>query len=279
MERIILALFSFMFLFCGCDVAGKKVDGVSYIAHRGASFDAPENTMAAIELAWQRDADAVEIDVYLTLDKQIIATHDRNTSRFSPEKLEIAASSAARLRTLDVGSWKSPRFKGEKMPLIEEVFASMPKNKKLFIEIKCGKEIVPHLKQAIESSGKERQMVVICFNHDVLRECKKTMPDIPAYWLIGTQRDKQTDKQLDHNPAWLKMAQDHNIDGLSVHYAGVTADFMTAVKQSSQDLYVWTVNDPSEAVRLIDLGVKGITTDRPAWLKEQVKKANIEKQL
>ena len=114
--------------------------GQEIVAHRGASFDAPENTLSAFRLAWQQKADVVEGDFYLTKDKHIVCIHDKTTKRVAPKQatLTIAKSTLAELSALDVGSWKHPRFANERIPVLEEVLATVPKGKRIFVEIKCG---------------------------------------------------------------------------------------------------------------------------------------------
>lgn len=127
---------------------GAAARGQEIVAHRGASFDAPENTLSAFRLAWKLNADVIEGDFYLTKDEQIVCIHDKTTKRVAPKQtsLTIARSTLAELRALDVGSWKHPRFANERIPLLEEVLATVPEGKRIFVEIKCGPEIIPHLK-------------------------------------------------------------------------------------------------------------------------------------
>ena len=85
------------------------------IAHRGASHDAPENTLASVELGYEQGADAVEIDIHLSKDNRIMVNHDKDTKRTAGNNLTIKDSNSAELRKLDVGSWKNKKYKGEKM--------------------------------------------------------------------------------------------------------------------------------------------------------------------
>src|SRR5690606_25591938 len=90
----------------------------TYIAHRGASYDAPENTVTAAKLAWEQGADAVECDIHLSKDNRIMVIHDKDTKRTCSNKknLSIADSPSTLLRDLDAGSWKDKKYKGEKIP-------------------------------------------------------------------------------------------------------------------------------------------------------------------
>ena len=119
------------------------------IAHRGESYDAPENTLASINLAWERGAEAVEIDVHLSKDNQVVVIHDPNTLRVSGIKKKIKNSTVADLKKLDVGSWKSAEFKNEKIPTLKEVLATVPQSKKLIIEIKSEFKILIFLRDFI----------------------------------------------------------------------------------------------------------------------------------
>ena len=108
------------------------------VAHRGSSHEAPENTLAAFKLAWEQGADAVEGDFLLTKDNQIVCFHDKDTKRLTGQKLVVAQTSFANLQKLDVGKWKNEKFRGTRMPLIGDVFATIPQGKKIFVEVKCG---------------------------------------------------------------------------------------------------------------------------------------------
>jgi glycerophosphoryl diester phosphodiesterase len=230
---------------------------VDIIAHRGASHYAPENTLASVELAWKLGADAVEVDVHLTKDNRIVAIHDPTTGRTAGTHLEVAATPSASLRRLDVGRHKHPAFAGQTIPFLEEVLDTVPAGRLLFIEIKCGPEILPLLEGIVTRSGKRAQVVLIGFGLDTMREAKQRMPEVPAYWL----RDKRPG--LPHLRRLAKKAKVNGIDGLDVHWSGVTPRFASAVKQAGLKLYAWTVDNPAEAIRLKALGVDGITTNRP----------------
>jgi glycerophosphoryl diester phosphodiesterase len=233
------------------------------VAHRGASYLAPENTVASAKLAWELDADAVEIDVYLSKDGVIVVNHDKDTKRTSGETFVIKDTDAARLRQLDVGSYKDKKYKGEKMPILEEIIATVPPGKELFIEIKCGPEIVPVLEKEINKSDKKDQMVIIGFDKEVVVKAKKQMPAIPVYWLRGNFTEYSLDEVI-------TIAKDNRLDGLDLSYKLVTSELMQRMEQEGLEVQVYTVNDAKEAKKLMEMKVAGITTDRPQWLREQI---------
>ncbi len=250
---------------------GKKNIPV-IIAHRGASYTAPENTLAAVRLAWELDAYGVEIDVHLTPDNRIVVIHDATTKRTAWKKLSICESSSEELRKLDAGIYKSREYKGQKIPFIEEILDILPDDKKLYIEIKCGKEIFPFLRENIMESKKMARIVIMAFDIKTVIMSKKIMPEIPVLWLCSIRRNKLTKKPLPHDTAIITSAMEHNIDGLSAQYAGITEDFAEKVMSSGLKLYAWTVNHRKEAGRLFKIGVDGIITDRLGWILNKLKK-------
>src|SRR6266704_983821 len=112
------------------------------IAHRGASYDAPENTLPAIKLAWEQGADAVEIDVHLSRDGRIAVIHDESTRKTGGVNKKVCDQAWSELQKLDVGCWKDRNWAGTCIPSLEEVLATVPQGKRLFIEVKCGEEFI-----------------------------------------------------------------------------------------------------------------------------------------
>jgi len=241
--------------------SGRKL---KVIAHRGASDLAPENTLASVELAWRLGADAVEVDVHLTPDGRIVAIHDETTDRTAGVHLEVAATPSSRLRQLDVGRHKHPQFAGQRIPYLEEVLQTVPPGRQLFVEIKCGPAILPPLATMIAGSGKRSQIVLLGFDLPTIRAAKKLMPDVPACWLC--------DKRIlrSYGPSLAEQARAASVDGLDVHWSGLTRRFIRAVKAAGLKLYVWTVDDPAQALRLHTLGADGITTNRPDRLRRWI---------
>ena len=105
----------------------------------------------------------------------------------------MAESSLEQLKTLDVGSWKNKKYKGTQIPTISEVFATVPKGKKIFVEVKCGLEIIPYLVKEIHKSDlKMNQVQLICFNQGVIKALKETMLNYKVYWLTGFKNKQGT---------------------------------------------------------------------------------------
>ncbi|WP_237607654.1 glycerophosphodiester phosphodiesterase [Roseimaritima sediminicola] len=246
--------------------------GQQIVAHRGASHDAPENTLAAFRQAWQQNADAIEGDFYLTADQHIVCLHDKNTKRVAPQApvLTPAKATLEELRKLDVGSWKHPRYKGEQIPTLAEVLETIPAGKQIFLEIKCGPEILPVLKPQLESSGLDpEQVVIICFNEAVIRGARETMPQYKANYLTGYKRNKTTGRWSPSRQQVIETLKQTQATGLGSQGKRAVLDeaFARAVREAGKELHVWTVNDADDAKAFADLGVDSITTDRPGYIR------------
>lgn len=244
---------------------------VEIIAHRGASHDAPENTVAAIRLAWEQKADLSEFDIYLTRDGHLAVLHDKDTKRTAPgSALSVAKSTLAELRQLDVGKWKDPRFTGERIPTLAEMLAVVPPGKGVFIEVKCGPEAVPAILRALDDAKLPAALTpVICFNAEVIAAVKKARPDLPAYWLVGLNPKKG--QKPPTAASVVQKARAIHADGVDLSASpALDAEYAKTIRAAGLKLYVWTVNDVPTAKRMVELGVDGITTDRPGWLREQL---------
>ena len=241
------------------------------VAHRGASHDAPENTVAAIKLAWEQQADGSEFDIYLTKDGHLAVIHDADTKRTAGVAAPVAKTTWDELRKLDVGTWKSAAFVGEKIPSLAEMLATVPAGKTAFIEVKCGPEAVPELVTVIDAAKlKPAQTPVIAFNAAVIAAVKKARPAVPAYWLVTL--DRKTG-QPPTAAALVAKAKEIHADGLDLSASPLLdKTYADAIKAAGLKLYVWTVDDMAVAQRMAALGVDGITTNRPAWLREQLRK-------
>lgn len=250
-----------------------SLSAVEIIGHRGASYDAPENTLSSVKLGWKQKADAVEIDIHLSKDGKVVTMHDFDTKRTGGVNKKISDQTWEELQKLEVGSWKSARYAGEKIPSIESILATVPRGKRLFIEIKVGPEILPELGRAMAASGKKpKQLTMITFNYETAKEAKKMFPKHEVYYLYGWKKDKVTGEYPNLDDL-IKQAKDANLDGLNLNYNfPIDKAFAKKVHDAGLKLYTWTVNDPEVAKRLVEAGVDGITTDRPEFLRNALKK-------
>lgn len=266
--RIALALaLAGVSIMTGCATASiparlERQVPVEVVAHRGSSFTAPENTVAAYKLAWEQGADAAETDVYLTKDGKVICAHDKTFKRTAGVDKAPAELTWEEVQKLDVGAWKDARWKGERVPPLEDVLATIPEGKRFFLEIKSGPETMAPVKEILDACGKKHQIVIIGFDKPTMDESRRLIPDVPVKWLIGSKKlDDGTYEKID--PANVAVAREAGFEGLNVSYRGLTPELMEASRAAGMEMCVWTVNDVEEARRLAVMGVVAITTDKP----------------
>ena len=245
--------------------------GAEIIAHRGASFDAPENTLAAVQLAWEQNADAVEIDVQFSKDGHIVVIHDEDTRKTAGVRKKVSAQTLDELKSLDVSSWKDKKWAGERIPTLPEVFSVIPIGRRLFVEIKCGSKCIPKLVRDFQRSGLKREQVVpIGFSLETMRQLKTALPELEMCWIAEFKRTWRGG----WSPSAEKLiagAKAAGLDGLDVSRKGpVDAIFAHKVHAAGLKLYIWTVDSPATARRLNTAGVDGITTNKPGWMRDRL---------
>jgi glycerophosphoryl diester phosphodiesterase len=242
------------------------------IAHRGESHDAPENTLAAINLAWQRNADAVEIDIHLTKDNKIVVIHNDSTWKFDGNFQKIKDQTLEELKPIDVGSHKGSQWADERIPELGEVLDTVPENKYIFIEIKSGTEILSQLKNVIDKSKLQpEQIKLICFDFDVMKKAREIFKNLEILWIIDIEYLEMSNSWQPEIIQVLEKIRSANLDGIDISASEIIdKTFVDIIKDAGFRLYVWTINDPTEAKRLMDAGVDGIATNRAHWLKMEL---------
>ena len=235
------------------------------IGHRGASQDAPENTLASFRLAFEQGADGIEADFRLTADGEIICLHDDGTGRTAGVDLPVAQSSWEELRRLDCGAWKGEAWRGERIPSLGEVLAALPAAKRIFIELKSGPEIIPALAATLAASGVAPGRIrLLCFNAELIRSLKERLPDYRSCWLTDYRWRAgwhPSQQQV------LETLRSCGADGLASRSRGILEpSFVAQLRQESREIHVWTVDAAAEARRLAGLGVDSIMTNRPGWI-------------
>jgi len=237
-----------------------------FIAHRGSSHLAPENTLASLKLGWE-EANICEVDVQPTRDGKLLVVHDDSTRRTTGVDLSVAGHSLSELQRLDAGSWKGRQWKGEKLPSLEEAISIMPQDKKLLIEIKADPEVIPEFARLVRACGKEKQLLMHSFSYATCMESKKALIQLPVYQLIASEQNPQTKAWLHPLGEAIEMAREAGLDGIGANDTRlVNASSVARVHAAGLRLHIWTVDRVNEAKRLIHLGVDGIITNRPGWL-------------
>ena len=250
-------------------------NGPQIIAHRGASAQAPENTLAAFDEAWNQGADGIEGDFRLCRDGTIICMHDATLKRTAGDPRSVDSMSSTELQALEVGSWMSERHRGEPIPELATVLRTVPPGRRLFIELKSGSAIIPALVSCLEADDLDLdQTVVITFDDDVILGLKAVRPEVRCFLL-------ESFKEQDGN--WrptitelIARAAECGANGLGVEarVEVVDAGFVKACHAAGLELNVWTVDSPETARILAVRGVDTITTNRPALVRQALEAAD-----
>lgn len=224
------------------------------IAHRGASRYAPENTLAAIRLALDHGAPAVECDVQRTTDGQLVIIHDQTVDRTTDGRGPVAVHTLADLRRLDAGRWFAPAFAGERIPMLDEVLEVAAGRALLTLEIKNGPTFYEGIEQqvleAIRRRGMEEDVLLISFDHESLRRVRALSPRIATGILYAAR--------LVDGPGAAHAA---GADALSISWDYITEDVVSGGHGASLGVFVWTVDDEDMVRHCLALGVDGITSN------------------
>jgi glycerophosphoryl diester phosphodiesterase len=244
--------------------------GMEIVAHRGASYDAPENTLAAARLAWEQGADALECDVHLTRDGRLAVIHDSDTRRVTGAAHAVAELTFAELRRLDVGRWKDVRFAGERVPSLDELLATVPPGRRVFVEVKGGPEAVPELRRCVAGSRlPAERVVVISFHLATVVAAKESLPRCRGLWIVEREAGRPGGA-LAIDPI-IAEARAAGVDGLDIDVNWpVEAEVVRRVTTAGLAVWVWTIDDAEVARQMAGHGVSGIATNRPGYLRTRL---------
>jgi glycerophosphoryl diester phosphodiesterase len=229
-------------------------------AHRGASAYAPENTLAAFELAIQQKADLIEFDTKLSADQRVVIIHDQSVDRTTDGSGRVAALSFAQLRELNASSRFSDQYPYEKIPILEEVFEVC--GGRIRINIELTNYLTPfdrlaeEVRRSIEKYQLQDQVMVSSFHPLPLRRFHDLCPEIPIGFLA--KRGMFGFLSRGWLGRWLVPYA-----ALHPEKSDVNPDLIGSAQRYGYRVHTFTVNDPAEMASLISLGVDGIITDDP----------------
>jgi glycerophosphoryl diester phosphodiesterase len=228
-------------------------------AHRGASALAPENTLASFELAAAGGTDAVELDAKLTADGHVVVFHDQTLERTTDGTGRVSEKPLAELRALDAGSSFSTKYRGEKIPLLEEVFEAV--GKKLFINVHLTNHssprdgLVERVCSLVTRCGLEERVLLSSFLPYSLNKAKRLLPQVPRGLLA----------QKHWQGAWARSFGFSFGDYIALHpyVTDIDAREVQRVHRLKRLIHVWTVNKAETIASLNAWGADGIFTDDP----------------
>ena len=253
-------------------LVAKDPATVRTIAHRGARYVAPENTLVAIKAAIARDADFVEVDVQRSKDGRLVLVHDTNLRRTTniervfPKKKSYAVRDTtwAQMKKLDAGKWKSKKYAGTRIPSLKQAVRLVQRNRTgIMIELKSPKrypgveqEVSTALRQIDGYFGRavrDERLTIQSFDFDAVHTFKQIEPRVHVA-LLGTPA-------VTALPDLARWA-----DEISSRHRTVDADYVAAVHALGMDSSVWTVDTVENMNASLDKGVDAVVTNRPTLL-------------
>jgi len=246
-------------------------------AHRGASGEAPENTVEAFRRAVSSGIVYAELDVHATRDGHIVVIHDKTLGRTTNGQGQVREHSLTDLQQLDAGYWFSPdtqhfpfRATGVRIPTLAAVLNSFPELK-FTVEIKQADPPIEELVIAVVRNCGRTQDVILASEHDhIMTRLRHSASGIATSFAGGEVADViqrvSTGQLTGYHPPGLALQIPPEFQGIPL----VTTETVTAAHSLGLEVHVWTINEPQEMERLLDLGVDGIMSDFPGRLREVV---------
>lgn len=238
------------------------------IAHRGASAYAPENTLAAFELALRQGADAIELDAKLTADGQVVVIHDQTVNRTTEGSGRVKDLTLAELRKLDAGSHFDIAFQGEPIPTLDEVFKAVGQLTHINVELTNYSSIYDDLPGKVAKLVKRhklfRRVIFSSFNPVALLRIRRLVPDAPIGLLA-----------LPGRKGWLARSWFGRLltyQSLNLELNDVTPALVKQTHRNGCYLYVYTINQARMMHQLFDMDVDGIFTDDPVLARQVLTK-------
>ena len=265
---------------------------IQVVAHRGASEEAPEHTLAAYKKAIEDGADALECDVRLTADGHLVCVHDRRVNRTSNGRGAVSALELADLATLDFGSWKGrdSRTTRDEEPDWEhlpedredtsvltlerllELVADAGRRVELAIETKHPTRWAGQVEERLlvllkrfgldaPASAADSPVRVMSFSARSLHRVRAASPTLPTVYLLQFLSPRLRDGRL---PAGVRIA------GPSIRIVRNHPAYIERLKNAGHQVHVWTVNEPEDVDLCVDLGIDAIITNRPGAVLSQL---------
>jgi len=229
------------------------------LAHRGDKVHAPENTLPAFQQAIQKGADGVELDAKLTADGHVIVLHDSTVDRTTDGKGRVESFTLEAIRKLDAGKWFDPKFSGAKVPLLEEVFETVGRDKIINIELKNlltpRDGLVLKICELIKRHNNHNQILFSSFYPSNLKVAAQELPEVPRGLLVMPGLLGLWARSFGF------MFGDYQ--ALHSHISSASREQIQRAHRLKRRVHVWTVNKPGEITQFKEWGVDGIITDDP----------------
>jgi glycerophosphoryl diester phosphodiesterase len=235
---------------------------VQVTAHRGASINNPENTMASFRAALAADADYIELDVQRTSDKVIVVVHDGDLLRLGGDPRKVDALTLAELETIDIGARYKPAFPNEPAPTLKQVIDLVRGKMKINIELKYNfpdPGLAPAVIDLLRAETFMDQVVITSLDYSALLQVESIEPKLTTGHIVTAAVGN-----VMHSKA----------DFLSLNAAKATVSMVRRAHAAGKKVHVWTVNTPDAMLRMIERGVDNIITDDPLLLARVIRERN-----
>jgi glycerophosphoryl diester phosphodiesterase len=235
------------------------------IAHRGASGQAPENTMAAFELAIELGADIIELDVRRSSDGALVVIHDATVNRTTTGDFRgaVADLTLAELKSLDAGSWRGEQFAGEPIPTLDEVLERLGGRTRFLIELKEA-GIEADVARAIRDAGVTDSVMMQSFDAKSVGAIAALMPETPAGVLF---RAPGLLGRIFLARRVIRRSAAADAAFAAINYRAITKPLVRSIRAAGLGVYAWTVNSAPAMRAIVALGLDGIITNYPETLR------------
>ena len=239
------------------------------IAHRGASAYYPENTMSAFKAAVDMKADMIELDVLLSKDNIPVVFHDERLDEKTNGSGLVCDHTLSDLKKLDAGSWFDTKFKNERIPTLREVL-EFSRNR-ILVNIEIKPEVVTEKEESgivelvlnlVEELGMEEVVMISSFDYRVLERLSKRETNIKSALLY--------ERVQSHGREPSRLAKDYNIDAFNCSEHQLIDNWVLQLNNNKIPFFIYTINDELTMKSLIQVGAKGIFTDKPDVLNKVV---------
>jgi glycerophosphoryl diester phosphodiesterase len=232
------------------------------IAHRAGALHAPENSLAALEIAIHQGADYAEIDVQRSRDGVVVVIHDADLMKMAREPLVVRETDYAILAQADIGRKYHPDFIGERLARLSDFLEKASGRIKLMIELKYygeDSELAKEVLRLIHEAGMAEKVSLMSLEISIVRQMQQLAPDIPVGYLSAVGLGRLTSL---------------HVDFLAVSTRDAKSALLRKAERNKIPVYVWTANDIDTMLAMLELGVDGLITDDPALAAEVIHRTN-----
>lgn len=239
------------------------------IAHRGASFYAPENTHSAFRLAIDMESEMIELDVSISKDGVPVVVHDVTVDRTTGDSGEVGSFTLEELKKMEVGSWFDKKFEGEPFPTLEEVLEYTKGKIAVNIEIKTEAVsdnvqggVVDKSIQLVKKAGVENEVIFSSFDYRVMEQLEQLAPEIPKAILY--------EKSQSNGLSPSELVKKYKVDAFNCSHRQLSEEWIEDLQSNKIPFFIYTVNEEELMRSVIEKGAAGIFSDKPDVLKRVV---------